>query len=64
MSKETSSLPVVSTVMSLVNTQSVLMSIGADLQLLSLIVADVTEELVFMLKVTLSPTLTVFPGIT
>jgi hypothetical protein len=64
MSKETSSLPVVSTVMSLVNTQSVLMSIGADLQLLSLIVADVTEELVFMLKVTLSPTLTVFLGIT
>jgi hypothetical protein len=46
----------------LLNDPSESISIGADLPLLSLIVADVTAVLVLTVNVTLSQALTVFPG--
>gem|GEM_PF-4291535 len=63
-SRETLSFHSVSTVSSFVKTPSLSASIGADLPLLSLIVAEVTAALVFTENVTLSQALTVFPGST
>jgi hypothetical protein len=63
-SRDTSIFHSVSINISLLNVQAEIRSIGADLQLLSLIVAEVTVSLAETLKVTFVPAFMVFHGTT